>query len=285
MLSIDVRDMSEEFLDYDKVVLKEEIYISKNVDKNWIWDDLADKDHIHAAAAANDEEHEKRKSTKHVLFMEKNLVTGQILDLGCGYGRFWKYLEIKNSQYIGIDGSINMLQIFNNLKNKFESKPSPILIHSKINDLPILDISICNSISAAVILHNPKNDVRDIIDEIYRITVSGGKAIMVSSFPNKFTLTGLQGIMYLTYLKIIGKSNTNGPLRYYSKKEVVSLFSRFSDVKIYKSGCGILPKSVLIFPRFLNNIWRIYIANPINKFLHFIFGNRIPIHFDVVATK
>src|SRR3989338_8561248 len=116
--------------------------------RNTSWDKLADQDPIHAALAAVDEEHEKRKSEHDISLLKKELRDGIILDLGCGYGRTAKYLlpEKTFSKYIGIDSSGRMLSLFQARydQREQEQKTPLLLIRSSMEKIPLNDESVDN---------------------------------------------------------------------------------------------------------------------------------------------
>lgn len=234
-----------------------------------IWDKLASENSIHAALAAVDEEHERRKSESDISLLKKELRDGVILDLGCGYGRIAKYLlpERKFSKYIGLDGSEKMLSLFRSRYGAqgLEQKTPLLLILGDIKNIPLQDKSVDNVIVSSVFLHNTKIDTRNSLLEIRRILKDGGKLILLSNFPNKRSIMGLQGTIYLACLRLLGRER-NGPVRYFSKSEVEELLSSFRKVSIRKTGFSILPSRILILPAPLNKIYRDILRNPGNKF-------------------
>jgi len=242
------------------------------------WDKLAEEDAIHAAIAAVDEEHEKRKGEADIYLLKEKLRDGIILDLGCGYGRLAKYLlpERAFAKYIGLDSSERMLSLFQDRYNQRESerKTPLLLIQSEMSQIPLDDASVDNVIVSSVFLHNSKVHTREALSEIYRVMKPGGKLILLSNFPNAKSLLGLQGIIYLAYLRLLGKER-NGPVRYFTRKEVEELLKPFQKVTIRKIGFSILPSKILIFPAVLNRPYRKFIRNPINSILRKILPKNI----------
>lgn len=261
--------------------------------RDWVWDHLAMSNPIHAAVSAVNEEEERKKTMPYVEYLEAHLTDGMILDLGCGYGRIAKYLLTRHIYpgYIGIDRSAVMLKLFKERWAQVdEEKRTPLtLILGSIDHIPLRSCSVENVITAAVFLHNPKEVVEKAINEVYRVLKPGGKVFVFSSFPNVMTITGLQGVLYLTILKIMGKGDKQGPLRYYSKKEVISLFQNFSLVTIEENGFGFLPKSILGLPDFVNRLYRVAIYTPISWILKSILPSGVKkifcAHYDVLAIK
>jgi ubiquinone/menaquinone biosynthesis C-methylase UbiE len=253
------------------------------------WDDLAISNPIHAAIATNNEEQEREKSKDTIEILRNNLCQGVILDVGCGYGRILKLLSLEHAfdGYIGVDSSIVMLSLFSKRYNDsvLEQKTPLVLVNANIDNLPIKDNSVDNAIVSAVFLHNQKSVTQKSINEIRRVLKPGGKIFILSSFPNKASLTGLQGEIYLFILKIFGKGTTNGPVRYFFKKEVENMLRGFSWPEIIPTGFAVLPKTILILPNFLNNIYK-RPAQKINSWLaSFLPRKPFCTHYDAIVEK
>ena len=98
----------------DRLVLRGGIWCRPDEQPYERWSADAAVDPIHAAIAATDTEAERAKSAADIEFLLDRAVDGIVLDLGCGYGRVAKYLLPVRAfdGYVGIDGSITMLQLF-----------------------------------------------------------------------------------------------------------------------------------------------------------------------------
>ncbi len=87
----------------------------------------------------------------------------------------------------------------------------------------------------------------------------------------------------------MGRPFKNGPVRYYTANEIKKLFADFNDVQLVPVGFGVVPKSIIILPRFLDNAWRVVIAKPINSLLEkitpTIIARHFAVHFDVIAKR
>lgn len=257
-----------------------------------IWNSLAKKNPIYAAVAAKDERKEQRKTVKTIGLLKSNLNDGNILDLGCGYGRIAKYLlpVRKFTGYVGVDGSVNMLKIFSDRYTNTQEKETPLLlINSDIDNIPLNDCSVDNVIISAVFLHNHKNITKKSIGEVFRLMKPGAKLFIISSFPNICNLVGLQGTLYLWILKIFGCEFKNGPLRYFSKNEVSMLLNKFKKIEINPVGFSMIPKSIIIFPEFLNPLYRRVVFNPTQYLLEKMIPDKFKAtfcaHYDVIAYK
>ncbi len=88
----------------------------------------------------------------------------QVLDLGCGSGRWTKILAQKYDQITGIDNSLNMLKIAQ------EKRSAPNIVYKKVNVeelLPFADESF-NFIFSNMVMHYLA-DIETIAKELYRI--------------------------------------------------------------------------------------------------------------------
>lgn len=256
------------------------------------WDELASVNAIHAAISATDETQEAKKGEKQITFLKEH-AKGIILDLGCGYGRVAKYLLPQRtfSGYVGVDSSIEMLSLFRKryLSQPEEQKTPLLLVHGNITDVPIKDTTIDTVVVSAVFLHNHKKYTKTAIAECARVLREGGVVHAVNNFPNSLSFIGLQGYLYLLFLKCIGKGDKNGPVRYFTESEIRQLFSAFHSVSITRIGFEFLPKRILILPARVNAFYRNWIANPVNKGLERILPRSIqhwfPMYYDVFAQR
>lgn len=113
--------------------------------------------------------------------------------------------------------------------------------------------------------------------------------LVYSSFPRVASAMGLQGTVYQAFLNLMGKPFKNGPVRYYSRKEVTKLFSGFSEITLVPYQFAVLPKTLIFLPGPLEKLWRLGIANPVNKLLERLFPASwkpaFSVHYDVVAKR
>jgi ubiquinone/menaquinone biosynthesis C-methylase UbiE len=277
-----------------QTVIKDGIYVDQKIAEKTVWDKLAVENPTHAVISAKDEATALKKSKEQIADLKRHLKPDDILlDCGTGYGRVAKYLlpEIPLKGYVGVDSAYQMLQLF---KSRYEDSAAeqrtPVaFINSDINDMPVVDESIDKAIVSAVYLHNHKSVVKDAVTDLTRVLKPGGKVIVYSSFPCSPNLMALQGHAYQGLLNLLGRPYKNGPVRYYSRREVAKLFENYNEVDIIPVGYALLPKSIIIFPSFLDKIWLEVIARPINTLLEKITPTSLKpyfaMHFDVVATK
>lgn len=257
------------------------------------WNDLATDNEIHAAISTFNEAKEELKSRESVEFVLENVADGEVvLDLGCGYGRLAKYLlPVRTlTAYIGVDCSPVMLKKFHEryAATDVERTTPLVLVRGDIDRIPLQDASVDACIVSAVFLHNHKDVTRASIVEILRVLKPGGRVLVLSSFPNGRSLTGLQGWAFLAYLKLRGQGRKNGPVRYFGRAETGRLFEGFGRVSIRSSGFSVLPKTVLGMPKGMHRAYRRFYDR-----VHAVLERRLSsavraafcVHFDVVARK
>lgn len=276
------------------VIEKDGIYVANEIAERTVWDELAAENPTHAVISAKNEEEAKKKSEDQIIDIQQHLKSDDVLlDFGTGYGRVAKYLlpKMQLGGYIGIDSAYEMLSIFKNRYDKSDSEQmTPALfLNADIHTVPLKDNSVDVAIVCAVFLHNHKDTVKKSISELKRVLKPGGKVLVYSSFPYGISIMGLQGHFYQILLNLMGKPFKNGPVRYYSKREILRLFSDYSEIELHPYGFAILPKTLIFLPSFLEKIYRVGIANPVNRFLEKISPNNLKPHaasfYDVVAKK
>jgi ubiquinone/menaquinone biosynthesis C-methylase UbiE len=270
------------------------IFVAKEIAERTVWDTLAVENPTHAVISAKDEAEAAKKSAAQIADIKQHVRPSDILlDLGTGYGRVAKYLlpEQILAGYIGVDSSYEMLTLFKQrygMSDK-EQKTPLLLLNADMHTLPLKNESVDVVVVSAVFLHNHKNVVEQAMAELRRVVKPGGRVLIYSSFPRAATLMGLQGLAYQALLNLMGRPFKNGPVRYYWKSEVLRLFGGFAEVEIKPVGFALLPKTIIILPGPIEKLWRLGIANPINRFLERIAPQVLKpycaVHFDVVARK
>jgi len=270
------------------------IFVAKDIAEKTVWDSLAIENPTHAVISAKDETDAAKKSETQIEDIKLHLEEGNVLlDLGTGYGRVAKYLlpQMQLGGYIGLDSAYQMLQLFKDryTRSESEQKTPLLLLNADIHTIPLKNDSVDAVIVCAVFLHNHKNIVERSMSELTRVIKPGGKMLVYSSFPRSATIMGLQGAFYQILLNLLGKPYKNGPVRYYRHKELSKLFTSFTEVELFPVGYSVLPKTLIFLPGPLEKLYRIGIANPINKLLEKVTPARLrpyfAVHYDVVATR
>lgn len=270
------------------------LYVAKGISDRTVWDKHAVENPTHAVISAADEKAADEKSVQQIEDIQRHVTSEDVLlDFGCGYGRVAKYLlpTMILQGYIGLDSSCEMLSIFREryIRSDEEQRTPVLMVNADIHTVPLKDQSVDVVIVCAVFLHNHKDVVKKAMGEIRRILKPGGTLLVYSSFPRSASLMGLQGGVYQMILNLGGKPFTNGPVRYYSKQEVLDLLKGFEEVELYPVGFSVLPKTLIFLPGILEKVYRVGIANPINSALERLMPTsakaHFAVHYDVVAKR
>jgi ubiquinone/menaquinone biosynthesis C-methylase UbiE len=262
-------------------------------DAGTVWDRLASEDPAHAVVSAVDAKAEAQKSVRVVDLLAGELPEGAVADIGCGYGRIAKYLLPRRtfSVYVGVDSSATMLSLFaERHAERVEEQATPLLlVKSEISRLPLEDASLDAVFSCAVLLHNPKDATRAAIAEIHRVLKPGGKLVIVDSLPARASLMGLVGTGYQAIYTLRGRARANGPVRYFTRREVERMFSAFAGVHVEPAGLVTVPKSYAFFGKRLNRIYRGAIFDPVDRLARRVLpasaARFSPQFYNVVATR
>ncbi|MAG11551.1 MAG: hypothetical protein CMI52_01955 [Parcubacteria group bacterium] len=103
--------------------------------------------------------------------------SGQVLDLGCGSGRFAPYVLAKKADYIGIDQSETIIEA---AKNQY-SMDGAKFITANLLEIPCKDNYFDAVFSLATLHHIPsKKFQQKALDEIFRVLKPGGTAIITT---------------------------------------------------------------------------------------------------------
>lgn len=270
------------------------IHICKGIADQTVWDTLAKENPTYAVISAKDEADAAEKSKSQIEHIKHHLQEGDVLlDFGSGYGRVAKYLlpQINLGGYIGVDSSFNMLTLFRQRyqTTEQENRTPLLLVNADIHTVPLEDNSADAAVVCAVFLHNHKDVVSRSLEELKRVLKPGGTLLVYSSFPRAASGMGLQGNLYQLFLNLLGKPFKNGPVRYYSKKEVSKLFVDFAELDIFPVGYAVLPKTLIFLPGPLEKLYRLGIANPLNKLFEKItplsLAPYFAVHYDIVAKR
>ncbi len=278
----------------NRTIEKDGIYVTNDIANKTVWDKLAQENPTHAVISASDEAEAAEKSKPQIANIKAHLKeTDVLLDYGSGYGRVAKYIlpDMPLGGYIGLDSSYNMLQLFKERydRSEAEQKTPVLFLNADIHSIPLQPQSVDKVIVCAVFLHNHKSIVTNAMEQLTRVVKPDGTVLVYSSFPNAWTVMGLQGHMYQMLLNLLGRPFKNGPVRYYSRNEIKKLFADFSEVEIVAEGFTIVPKSIIILPGIIDKVWRLVVANPLNKLLSVIIPKSLhryfAYHLDVIAKR
>lgn len=281
-------------LKQNETIEQKGIFVAKGIAERTVWDKHAVENPTHAVISAPDEKTAEEKSQTQIDDIKRYVEpTDVLLDVGCGYGRVASYLlpQMQLGGYIGLDSSCEMLGIFRDryVRRDEEQRTPLLLLNADIHTIPLKDQSVDVVIVCAVFLHNHKDVVKKAMDEIKRVLKPGGTLLVYSSFPRVATLMGVQGAVYQMLLNLMGKPFKNGPVRYYSKTEILKLTSGFAEVELHPAHFSVLPKTLIFLPRPLETLYRVWLSEPLNKLFERIVPLAVKpyfaVHYDVVATR
>lgn len=173
-----------------------------------------------------------------VEFIEKsNFQKKSVLDIGCGTGKYLRYLKEKGFQVNGIDSSKVAIDITKNnvcdSGNILEDDMFELLIPENKYDLII---------SVATLNHGIKSDIKKVIQNIHKSLVIGGKIFI--TLPD-FEETKKKNDFFREHKKL--ENGSYIPISglekglvhsFFTKKEIEELFSDFKDLKINLDSVG-----------------------------------------------
>ena len=272
------------------ITKKSDIYISKHIANTTAWDTLAIAQPADPLFALSDQATTAAQVQHLIQYIDQDTV---LLDYGCGYGRIATQLlpVVSMAGYIGLDSSHEMLKLFRERVDHFDSDPATplLLLNADINNPPLQTNTIDLVVATAVFRHNHKSVVKQAVHELARVVRPGGRVLVYRAFPRVWTLMGLQGQLYQIALNLLGRPFKNGPDRYYTQGEVRRLFVDFSSIELIPAGFAVIPPKLCVLPRPLQILWQRYIATPINTILHKLTPTALQHHFathiDVVAKR
>ncbi len=170
----------------------------------------------------------------HPLFKQflnlSNFELKHVLDIGCGTGNYLKFLQTGGFKTDGIDSSETSIE----MTKKTLGNNSNIICTNMFNfEIPKEKYDLI--ISTSTIHHGTKNEVRNLINNIYKAIIENGKIfITVPDFESSkkwHTFQDHKQIEEGTFSPLSGPEK-GLPHSFYTKEEVQKLFSKFRDVKL-----------------------------------------------------
>ncbi len=122
------------------------------------------------------------KMQQHVfdlLIKDINLKGSNVLEVGCGVGRWVYFITSRGASYIGVDISESMLEIAR------KRVPGGHFYKLNSNKLPFEDETFDFVFSITVIHHNPYEEQTVLIDELIRVTKPGGLILLMEGIAKK----------------------------------------------------------------------------------------------------
>jgi len=127
----------------------------------------------------------------------------QVLDLGCGNGRFFNLIHNNNKtiRYFGVDNSRRLLEL---ARQKY---PQGQFILSDGLSLPFGENFFDKILCIAVLHHLPSDAVRrGFLQQAHRVLKKGGALVLTTIWLDRFRWQSWKQLIKYTWLKLIGKS-------------------------------------------------------------------------------
>ncbi len=102
---------------------------------------------------------------------------GALLDLGCGHGRFLRWLAPRATRVIGLDRSWRLLQVASEDERLQKAGAAPPLLFASATEIPLRDGSLDAITCVRVIQHVPDQDKA--LAEARRVLRPGGAFVLV----------------------------------------------------------------------------------------------------------
>jgi len=152
------------------------------------------------------------------------------LDIGCGQGKYLKFLQLKGFQTSGLDSSESAIAMTRELLGKEDD-----IILADMYEYQYPENYYDMIISHATLHHGRKSQVLGLLDKIYNALVVKGKIFI--SLPSddcirKWAMMSKhEKLEDGTYIPLIGPEK-GLPHSFYSKQEVDRIFSRYSKLDV-----------------------------------------------------
>lgn len=163
--------------------------------------------------------------------------TKHVLDIGCGTGKYLKYLKEKGFKTDGIDSSTIAVRI---TKDNLDDLSN--ILNKDIFRFSIPEGKYDLIISVATLNHGIKSNIKSVIKNIYKALISGGKIFI--TLPD-FEETKKRNSFFRKHKKLSDGSYMfiSGPEKgivhsFFSKQEIKDLFSDFKNLKINLDNIG-----------------------------------------------
>ncbi len=169
-----------------------------------------------------------------LIFLAEHATPGmKVLDVGCGNGRFFPVVQVRQIEYTGVDNSEGLLDEARKLH------PEANFIFGDATALPFPDKSFDIAYSFAAIHHIPSRALRNkFVSEIARVLHSGNTFVLTTWYlwsPDKFKTflwNGLKSILMLSPLDIgdimltFGKEKHTRYLHAFTESELKRLLKK-----------------------------------------------------------
>lgn len=161
---------------------------------------------------------------------QSNFKLKHALDIGCGTGKYLKFLQAGGFKTEGIDSSEAAIEM-----TKEVLGDNSAVLYANMFEFEIPKNEYDLIISVSTIHHGKKEQVQNLIDKIYEAIVENGKIfITVPDFASSRkwnTFKDHEEVAAGTFVPLAGPEK-GLPHSFFTKEEVIRLFLKFKDVKL-----------------------------------------------------
>jgi cyclopropane fatty-acyl-phospholipid synthase-like methyltransferase len=161
---------------------------------------------------------------------QSNFKTKHVLDIGCGTGKYLKFLKASGFKTDGIDSSETAVKM---TKKSLGDDSKIVFVNMFDFRIPKNKYDII--ISVATIHHGTKRQVRNLVNRIHSALINRGKIfITLPNYENRIrwdTFKKQKEIAPGTYAPLLGPEK-GLPHSFYTKVEVKKLFSKYKNLKL-----------------------------------------------------
>ena len=157
---------------------------------------------------------------------------GDLLDLGCGYGNYLPYFSRRGISVIGSDISAIALRVASK-RIALQNRENISLILHDMRNLPFCDDSFVGIFSMNTIYHATMNEIKRIVNEIYRVLRDEGVCLvtLLSDTDFKFDRSLLNGEKTLKTDTEFEKGIVHS---FFNQEDAYTLLTNFEIIKLEK---------------------------------------------------
>ncbi len=150
-----------------------------------------------STAEMYDQRYADEQERKYQAALEDVSARGTILDVGCGTGLFFRYIQHKAEEVVGIDLSGQLLR---RARDRAKTFGNVSLVQADADHLPFTDRKFIAVFAFTVIQNLPKP--LETLKEIYRVAHNGSN-IIVTGLKKSFSLENLEQLLKDADLRLV----------------------------------------------------------------------------------
>ena len=161
----------------------------------------------------------------------KRSIEGIVVDVGCGVGRHLPSIIQNGYKAVGIDVSQSALDKAKSKRSKLENSVNTELIQASMTNLPLISDKVAAIICKNVVHHDMPSNVRQALDELYRILKRGGGGLITILSDRDFKFGRGDQLAEKTFRAINGIES--GVVHtFFNRREVRLLLENFRVIRI-----------------------------------------------------